>query len=179
MAKKTVKKVAPKKVAPKKTVKEVKVELPEIKAKQVGKTLNLVVGKELYKKPNIEKEEVDKIKVKIDLYNKKPTKERMEEIIKLVSAVVVEEEKKEAEKKGTKVAVKKAAKRVAKASKGKEEVEEPSLVEQVKVEFKEGNLTQTEIDELRALLNKKEKEIKETPKEETRTNTGRGYERNR
>ncbi len=114
--------------------------MEKITAKQIGSNLNVMIEGTRYTKSKITKEEVTTIKAKIEMYNKKPSKAKQEEIIKMVSKAAIEKEKVEMVKKGIKKALKKETKKVSK-NKAKNNSKTKDLVESVKTEFKEGNFS--------------------------------------
>lgn len=164
-AKKTESKKAPtKKVAVKKEiVKKVVEKQNEIKAQMVAKNLITIVSGKKFVLKSPAANVVKSITNKIKLYNKKNSDMLLEEIMLLVDVKVVEENKKEATKKGIEKVIKKEAK---KEGKSKKEIIAPtlSLAEQIKAKLASNDLSEQERKELRALLKEEKEEAKEAPK---------------
>jgi hypothetical protein len=129
--------------------------MSEISAKQIGLNIIVIIDGEKYSKKS-DATEIASIKNKILLYNKRPDSKRKQDIIRIFDKKIGEKEKKEATKKGLKKAIKKVKKE--KVVKKKEDL---SLVDSVVKEYKDGNLTDEEIQTLEDLLKKKkaEKEV--------------------
>ena len=138
--------------------------MEEIKAKQVGKNVIVIIDNQKFTKV-CTAEEATTLKNKILLFNKKNSKSLKEQILKLVDKSIKVKEEKEAKTKG----IKKALKKVTKSVKSKfKKVESKSLVEQVETEFKEGNFSEEEIKRLEDLLKKKKEALISEPKAEVK-----------
>ncbi len=131
--------------------------MEQIKAKQVGLNMILVIEGTKYSK-KCTKEEIESIKNKVLLFNKKPNKTLQTTILGLIDKTIKEKEKKVAAKKGVKKAIKKEVKKVSKSKVKKES--KADLVTEVEVEFKAGNFSKEEIERLEALLKKKKEALK-------------------
>lgn len=138
----------------------VKTTKEEIKAKQVGNNLIVVIDGKKHTKVCKTKKESDVIKNKILLFNKRNTKTLKGEILNLVDKTIKAKEEKTAKEKGLKKAIKKATKKIAKKSPKKVE-DTKTLVEQVESEFHSGNFSDDEIKRLEDLLAKKKEEAKQ------------------
>lgn len=151
----------------------------EIKSKQVGKNLIVIIDGKKYTKVGKNTEELQPIKNKILLYNKKNSEALKKTIIKLVDKTVDEKEAKAAKKKGLKKGIKKEVKKSSK-KKGKK-TNTRTLVDTVKEEFTEGNFTDGEIKELEDLLRRKKEAVanKEEPQQEVAKQESSSNERSR
>jgi uncharacterized protein YlzI (FlbEa/FlbD family) len=158
------KKVSTKKVATKKTpvkkdtvkkevIKKEVIKQKEIKAQLIAKNLITLIDGKKYVLKTPSANVVKSITNKIKLYNKKNSDMLLEEILLLVDVKIVEEQKKEAIKKG----IKKEIKISEKKTKTKVEVPTLSLAEQIKTKLASNDLSEQERKELRNLL-KEEKE---------------------
>lgn len=152
----------------------------EIKCKQIGQNMIVIIDNEQYSKKIIDTKDRDSLKNKVLLYNKKPSDSLKNQILKIISPTVVAKETKAIKKKGLEKAIKKESK---KSSKSKNKGKNDNLVTKVEIEFKEGNFSEEEINRLESLLRKKKESIKSESKSEVREqdnsyNSG-GRERNR
>lgn len=140
----------------------------EIAVKQVGMNIITTVDGKPHTKMIKEKDErtsfIESLKTKVLIYNKKPSKAKKEEILIMVSKELVEKEKKTAKKKGIQKIIKKDKKTAKKGAKPK--ADKKSLVDEVKTAHENKELTETEVDELLAILRRKKESIKqeEAPK---------------
>lgn len=89
----------------------------QLSAKQIGRNVIIIIEGAKFSKKTIDNEEVKSIKLKIDLYNKKPTPARLKELIKIFNPNVEKEEKLKQEEKGLKKIIKKETKKEAETSK--------------------------------------------------------------
>lgn len=90
-----------------------------IKAKVLGKNLVMWVGNTKFAKPNVGEKELKSIENKIKIYNKVPTKARLEELLKFFESV--SKSLKEAKAKGLKKIIKKEKKKNPKEKPAKKE----------------------------------------------------------
>lgn len=134
----------------------------QIKSRKVGNKLFATIEGKVYQKVCTD-EEVESIKNKILLYNKKPTKTLLNTIIKMIDKTIEKKEVATAKEKGVKKAIKKVTKSKAKA-KSTKKAEPKDLITEVETEFKAGNFNKEEIERLEDLLRKKKEAIKEEPK---------------
>lgn len=130
--------------------------MEQIKAKQVGLNMIVVINEQKYSK-KCTKEEIDSIKNKILLYNKKPTKTLENQLIKMFDKTIEKKEIEKAKAKGIKKTIKKTTAKVKKNSNKKGDNQ--GLIEEVKTEFKSGNFTKEQIEELENLLRKKKEAL--------------------
>lgn len=135
--------------------------MKEIKAKQIGLSMLLVIDGKKYSK-KCTKEEISSIKNKVLLYEKKPSETLKKQILKLIDKTIIEKETIKAKEKGLKKAIKKSKSKVI-----KKKEESKSLVDQVEQEFKEGNLTESEIKQLEDLLRKQKVSLQIEEKPQT------------
>ncbi len=155
----------------------------EIKCKQVGQNMIVVIDNEQYCKKMTETKDRDSLKNKVLLYNKKQSETLKNQILKIISPKVIEKEIKETKKKGIEKGIKKETKKITKLKGKVKEKKNDNLVTKVETEFKKGNFSQEEIERLEELLKKKKEAIKTEPKseiarEDNNSNT-HGRERNR
>lgn len=134
--------------------------MSEIKCKQIGQNLIIVIGKKAYSKRFDDKDKREAMKNKIALENKKPSQSRREQILRAFDKSIEEKETKVAKKKGLKKAIEKVRKTISKPKK----VDTSTLVETVEKEYQEGNFTEDEITRLENLLKKKKEEIRKEEK---------------
>lgn len=130
--------------------------MSEIKCKQIGQNLTIVIGKKTYSKRFDDKDKREAMKNKIALENKKPSESRRNQILKAFDKSIEEKETKVAKKKGLKKAIEKVRKAISKPKK----IDTTTLVETVEKEYQEGNFTEDEITRLENLLKKKKEEIR-------------------
>lgn len=146
--------------------KEVKPQAEEIGFKFIGQNIIVVIDNEKYSKKVIEKEDREKIKNKITLFNKQNSDSRKKDIIKIFTKKTEEKEKKESVKKGIKKQIKKVTKESKKQNKEIEQFveEKRSALDLLKEKKEKGELTDEDRKKIRALLDIYEKIDK---KEET------------
>jgi len=130
--------------------------MSEIKCKQIGQNLTIVVDGKTYSKRFEDKDKREAMKNKILLENKKPLESRRNQILKAFDKSIEEKETKVAKKKGLKKAIEKVRKAISKPKK----IDTTTLVETVEKEYQEGNFTEDEITRLENLLKKKKEEIR-------------------
>jgi tRNA C32,U32 (ribose-2'-O)-methylase TrmJ len=129
--------------------------MSEIKCKQVGQNLTIVVAGKTYSKRFDDKEKREAMKNKILLENKKPSESRRNQILKAFDKTIEEKEVKVAKKKGLKKAIEKIKKAVTKTKK----VDTTTLIETVEEEYEKGSFTEQEIDYLQEVLRKKKEKL--------------------
>ena len=134
--------------------------MSEIKCKQVGQNLTIVIGKKTYSKRFEDKDKREAMKNKIALENKKPSQSRREQILRAFDKSIEEKETKIAKKKGLAKAIEKVRKSISKPKK----MDTTTLVETIEKEYQEGNFTEDEITRLENLLKKKKEEIRKEEK---------------
>lgn len=156
--------------------------MEKLTAKQFGRNVVTVINGTKYSKKTVNNDEVKSISVKLDLYNKKPSAKKLQEIIDLFTPE--EKKAKQAKAKGVKKSIKKASKPTSKTKKAvkKEEGEEKiDIIEQVKTEYKAGNIPDEKIRELQELLKKdaeeKERINKEQAEKQEEQKTTNSYQR--
>lgn len=139
--------------------------MEKIVAKQYGRNIVIFIKGIKYSKKTIDNNEVKSISNKIELYNKKPSKAREDELINLLSPKKMEKEKKEAIKKGLKKSIKKETKKSS-TTKIKKIEPEIDLIEEVRKAYGEGEINDEQIKSLQDLLKKAEqkKAEQEAPK---------------
>lgn len=171
---KTSKPVAPKakakaKAKAKSTVKTVsnkggkaKVEEITFKAKKVGKVFYVTIGEEVIEKPYSTDEEKVTIEAAIKKAKDKPTNANFEGLKKVLKPETIKEEAESVKKiAGVKKSIRQKEEKAAAKDKDVKE-----LTSDLKAKLEKGEASETEINELQALINKHKKveEKKEAPK---------------
>lgn len=145
-----------------------------ITAKQIGKNLIVVIDGKKHTKVCNKKEEIEPIKNKILLFNKRNSATLKKEILLLVDKTIVEKETKTAKAKGVKKSLKTEKKKATKTTVKKAKVEKDLIQGLVEKSESEG-LDAEEVTKLEELIRKnkkviaKEEKAPEAPPERRRT----------
>lgn len=136
--------------------------MAEIKAKQVGKNLIVVIDGQKFVKVINDKAEGDSIKNKITLYNKNESDMVKNQLLDIFDTVSKEKAVAKGKKKAVKKVVKEKVKAVKKASK-RTEKNAAKKTELIKA-LKNQPLSREDINELKGLIKKNEEVVQEQPK---------------
>ncbi len=134
-----------------------------ITAKQIGKNLIVVIDGKKHTKVCNTKEEIEPIKNKILLFNKRNSASLKKEILSLVDKSIGEKDKKDAKTKGLKKSLKKVVKKASVKTAKKAKVEK-DLIAGLKEKSESEGLDADEVTQLEELIRKNKKVIaKEEP----------------